>query len=109
MTDEPRKAFDIDAMFEDMFGVPTRKPGETAEEWLARRDARLLPPEYAAHYTLVEVAGGMFGGGLVKCPACHRCGALVYPTALDRHGLFHETLARLEASVKEARLWREDL
>jgi len=59
---------------------------EDLKAYVNRLNPECVPAEYAGKFTLVEINPGPFGlGGLPRVPVCNRCGALVYPTALDRH------------------------
>jgi hypothetical protein len=61
----------------------------TAAEFSAQLDKECVPPEYADAFQPVSIQGSMFGGGLNRVPICLQCGAMVYPTAIDRHFKFH--------------------
>ena len=77
---------------------------ETPEQRERREsgDRICVPPEYADRYTVLRIGdplGGILGGGQFRMAGCNRCGALVYPTALDRHSTWHEKIATLADAV----------
>ena len=71
------------------------------EEWTKKRERNAVPEEFAHMFQPMEIGGGdaissMFGGSDTMMAVCKRCGAVVYPTALDRHSKFHESLDKSE-------------
>ena len=83
----------------------TNVPGteQTCEESIAARNLRCVPEEWAARFTAVSINEGYFFGvvGTICLAGCNRCGALVYPTALDRHAKFHDLVAALAKAAEE--------
>ena len=54
---------------------------------------KYVPKEFETTFQAMPLSGGLFGiGGLDYCAVCLKCGAMVYPSALDRHSKFHETM-----------------
>jgi hypothetical protein len=93
MSDE-KTQYTVESMFESMFGTVVPRKGETPEEYTARKNRECVPEEFASRFTVVDLNQGIFGGGIDRIAACNRCGALVYPTALDRHVAFHDRFGR---------------
>lgn len=59
------------------------------EEFAACRAA--VPEEFEASFQAIRIAGGFFGcSDLTHVAVCRICGAMIYPTAIDRHSRFHE-------------------
>lgn len=73
-----------DDLFSTLF-----KPSAEVQEYIAKKERECVPPEMAEHFTALNLSAGLFGGAQLMA-GCNRCGALVYPTALDRHMKFHE-------------------
>ena len=58
---------------------------------------KFVPEEFENSFQAMPLSGGMFGiGGLDYVGVCLKCGVMVYPSALDRHSRFHETLPPLQ-------------
>jgi hypothetical protein len=56
-------------------------------------DRKYVPEEFQGSFQAMPLSGGLFGmGGLDKVAVCLNCGAMVYPSALDRHSRFHEQM-----------------
>ena len=94
MSDDAKMPDFLDA---PLGGVKTSGTDQTCEESIAARNLRCVPEEWAARFTAVSIdEGNFFGaGGTIRWAGCNRCGALVYPTALDRHARFHDLVAAL--------------
>ena len=72
-------------------GIASQVAKETLQEYAERKNRECVPDEFRELFTPVDIGGGMFGlGGLDRVAVCNRCGAMIYPTALDRHSKFHE-------------------
>ena len=56
---------------------------------IARKKQECVPETMEDRFTAVDLSAGLFGG-MQLIAGCNKCGALVYPTALDRHLKFHE-------------------
>ena len=55
---------------------------------------KCVPEEFENGFQAMRISGGLFGGGgLDYAAVCLKCGAMVYPSALDRHSRFHESQA----------------
>lgn len=69
-----------------------------AGELRARRENIAVPAEMRHMFQPMDVPGSGdlfgFGGNDGMVAVCLRCGAMVYPTALDRHARFHEELEK---------------
>jgi len=61
------------------------------EERIKKR--KYVPEEFENSFQAMALSGGIFRiGGLDYAAVCLKCGAMVYPSALDRHSTFHENL-----------------
>ena len=59
------------------------------QERLEKR--KYVPEEFENSFQAMALSSGPFGiGGLPYAAVCLKCGAMVYPSALDRHSRFHE-------------------
>ena len=65
---------------------------ETTDEYILRKNRECVPEEFSSLFTPVEIGGGLLSSGIDRVAGCNRCGALVYPTALDRHSKYHEDM-----------------
>jgi hypothetical protein len=80
----------VDDLFNSMF-----KPSAETLAYIERKNRECVPPEMADKFTVIELNEGVFEG-VMRVAGCNKCGALVYPTALDRHTKFHEDLEAKE-------------
>ena len=61
-------------------------------EFIEKR--KYVPEEFENGFQAMRISGGLFGGGgLDYAAVCLKCGAMVYPSAIDRHSRFHESQA----------------
>lgn len=68
------------------------KLDEKAAAYARQLDRKAVPEEFADRYTPIDIMSGPLGGGLSRVPICNNCGAMVFPTALNRHDKFHRRL-----------------
>jgi hypothetical protein len=86
MSEEPRQP--VEKMFEKFM-----------DEYTKKRERNAVPEVFENMFQAMEVGGAsgdafsLFGTSTGTMMAvCKKCGAVVYPTALDRHSNFHEKL-----------------
>jgi len=65
-------------------GLASDAAKESLKEYGARKNRECVPEEFDTLFTPIEI------GGLDRVAVCNRCGAMIYPTALDRRSRFHE-------------------
>ena len=64
-----------------------------AEEEERVRRRKFVPEEFENSFQALPISGGFLEiGGLDYAAVCLKCGAMVYPSAIDRHSRFHEEL-----------------
>lgn len=88
MPEENKAEAHVDNLLSSIF-----KETDKMRAYRESKERECVPPEYADKFTAINIESGAgFFREIMLLAACNKCGALIYPTALDRHAAYHEDI-----------------